>query len=52
MWCFWNSRASTGCRATGGADFYGENELELQSGTGRAGNLHVPDGLWERLQHA
>jgi 3',5'-nucleoside bisphosphate phosphatase len=35
---------------TGGSDFHGAPKPDVELGTGYAGNLHVPDGLLERLR--
>jgi len=34
---------------TGGSDFHGAAKPEIQLGTGRGGNLHIPDDLMNRL---
>jgi 3',5'-nucleoside bisphosphate phosphatase len=39
-----------GLLVTGGSDFHGAVKPEIQLGTGRGGNLHIPDNLVERLQ--
>ena len=44
--------AQHGLRVTGGSDFHGTVKPEIRLGTGRAGNLRVPDDLIERLRAA
>ncbi len=39
-----------GLLVTGGSDFHGANKPELKLGTGRAGNVQVPDDVWDRLR--
>jgi hypothetical protein len=37
---------------TGGSDFHGAVKPEIQLGTGRRGNLRVPEDLIDRLRAA
>jgi len=37
---------------TGGSDFHGAVKPDIQLGTGRAGNLHIPEKLLDRLRAA
>jgi len=39
-----------GLLVTGGSDFHGTVKPEIRLGTGRGGNLQIPDNLVERLQ--
>ncbi len=39
-----------GMRVTGGSDFHGAVKPGLELGTGRGGNLHIPEDLVERLR--
>ena len=39
-----------GLLVTGGSDFHGAVKPEIRLGTGRGGNLQIPDNLVERLQ--
>jgi predicted metal-dependent phosphoesterase TrpH len=39
-----------GLSVTGGSDFHGAAKPEIRLGTGRGGNLHVPDDLVDRLK--
>lgn len=39
-----------GLKVTGGSDFHGAVKPEIQLGTGRGGNLRVPDDLVDRLR--
>jgi len=41
-----------GLRVTGGSDFHGAVKPEIRLGTGRDGNLRVPDDLADRLRAA
>lgn len=38
--------------ATGGSDFHGANKPTISLGTGKKGNLHVPDSVLEQLRLA
>jgi len=42
--------ARYGMLVTGGSDFHGAVKPGLELGTGRGGNLHIPDDLVERLR--
>ena len=42
--------AQHGLLVTGGSDFHGEVKPGLELGTGRGGNLKIPDDLMERLR--
>ena len=42
--------AQHGLLVTGGSDFHGAVKPEIQLGTGRGGNLRVPDDLVDRLR--
>jgi predicted metal-dependent phosphoesterase TrpH len=42
--------ARHGLKVTGGSDFHGAVKPEIHLGTGRGGNLRVPDDLVERLR--
>ena len=42
--------AQHGLLVTGGSDFHGAVKPEIQLGTGRGGNLHVPPDLLDRLK--
>jgi 3',5'-nucleoside bisphosphate phosphatase len=44
--------AQCGLLVTGGSDFHGAVKPEIQLGTGRGGNLRVPEGLVDRLRTA
>jgi len=44
--------AQYGLLVTGGSDFHGAVKPEIQLGTGRGGNLRVPEGLVDRLRTA
>ncbi len=44
--------ADHGLLVTGGSDFHGSVKPEIQLGTGRAGNLRVPDEVLEQLRAA
>jgi 3',5'-nucleoside bisphosphate phosphatase len=44
--------AEHGLLVTGGSDFHGAAKPEIRLGTGRGGNLHVPDSLLEQLRAA
>jgi hypothetical protein len=39
-----------GIGKTGGSDFHGANKPSISLGTGKHGNLHVPDGVLESLK--
>jgi hypothetical protein len=39
-----------GLLVTGGSDFHGAAKPEIQLGTGRGGNLRVPEDLIDRLR--
>jgi predicted metal-dependent phosphoesterase TrpH len=42
--------AQYGLLVTGGSDFHGAAKPEIRLGTGRDGNLRVPDDLLDRLR--
>jgi hypothetical protein len=42
--------AQHGMLVTGGSDFHGSVKPGLELGTGRGGNLRIPDDLVERLR--
>jgi predicted metal-dependent phosphoesterase TrpH len=42
--------AQQGLRVTGGSDFHGAAKPEIRLGTGRGGNLRIPDDLIDRLR--
>jgi len=42
--------AQHGLIVTGGSDFHGAVKPEIHLGTGRGGNLHIPDDLIDRLR--
>jgi len=42
--------AQRGLRVTGGSDFHGAAKPEIRLGTGRAGNLRIPEDLVDRLR--
>ena len=44
--------ADNGLLVTGGSDFHGAAKPEIQLGTGRDGNLHIPEDLVDRLRAA
>jgi predicted metal-dependent phosphoesterase TrpH len=44
--------AQHGLRVTGGSDFHGAAKPEIRLGTGRGGNLRVPEDLIDRLRAA
>jgi hypothetical protein len=44
--------AQHGLRVTGGSDFHGAVKPEIHLGTGRGGNLRVPEDLVDRLRSA
>lgn len=39
-----------GLLATGGSDYHGDNKPDIQLGTGRNGNVQVPDGILENMK--
>jgi len=47
---FYEHEADFNLLVTGGSDYHGENKPDIRLGTGRAGNLCVPDALLATLK--
>ncbi len=43
--------SETGLLVTGGSDFHGENKPDIRLGSGRNGNVHVPDDVLDSMKN-